>query len=33
MKKLSLILGLLPLAAFAAVGPQVTIYNDGFATV
>ena len=33
MKKLSLLLGLLPLAAFAAVGPQVTIYNDGFATV
>lgn len=33
MKKLSLFLGLLPLAAFAAVGPQVTIYNDGFATV
>ncbi|MGD9781996.1 MAG: DUF4139 domain-containing protein [Kiritimatiellia bacterium] len=33
MKELSLIFGLLPLAAFAAVGPQVTIYNDGFATV
>ena len=33
MKKLSLLLGLVPLAAFAAVGPQVTIYNDGFATV
>ena len=33
MKKLSLLLGLLPLAAFAATGPQVTIYNDGFATV
>ena len=32
MKKLVLFLGLLPLAAFAA-GPQVTIYNDGFATV
>ena len=33
MKKLSLLLGLIPLAAFAAAGPQVTIYNDGFATV
>ena len=33
MKKLSLLLGLVPLAAFAAVGPQVTINNDGFATV
>ena len=33
MKKLSLLFGLLPLAAFAAAGPQVTIYNDGFATV
>ncbi len=32
MKTISLLLGLLPLAAFAA-GPQVTIYNDGFATV
>lgn len=32
MKKLVLFLGLLPLAALAA-GPQVTIYNDGFATV
>ena len=32
MKKLVPFLGLLPLAAFAA-GPQVTIYNDGFATV
>ena len=32
MKKLVRFLGLLPLAAFAA-GPQVTIYNDGFATV
>ena len=32
MKKLVLFLGLIPLAAFAA-GPQVTIYNDGFATV
>ena len=32
MKKLVMFLGLLPLAAFAA-GPQVTIYNDGFATV
>jgi hypothetical protein len=33
MKKFSLLVGLLPLAAFAAGGPQVTIYNDGFATV
>ena len=33
MKKLSLLLGLIPLAVFAAAGPQVTIYNDGFATV
>ena len=33
MKNFSLLLGLLPLAAFAAAGPQVTIYNDGFATV
>ena len=32
MKQLALLLGLIPLAAFAA-GPQVTIYNDGFATV
>lgn len=32
MKKLVSFLGMLPLAAFAA-GPQVTIYNDGFATV
>lgn len=32
MKNLVLFLGLLPLAALAA-GPQVTIYNDGFATV
>ncbi len=32
MKKLVSFLGWLPLAAFAA-GPQVTIYNDGFATV
>ena len=33
MKILSLLFGLFPLAAFAAAGPQVTIYNDGFATV
>ncbi len=33
MKKLSLLLGWIPLAAFAGLGPQVTIYNDGFATV
>ena len=32
MKKLVLLLGFVPVAAFAA-GPQVTIYNDGFATV
>ncbi len=32
MKKLVLFLGWLPAAALAA-GPQVTIYNDGFATV
>lgn len=32
MKKLVLFLGWLPLAAIAG-GPQVTIYNDGFATV
>ena len=32
MKKLVLLLGFVPAAAFAA-GPQVTIYNDGFATV
>ncbi len=32
MKKLVLFLGWFPLAALAA-GPQVTIYNDGFATV
>ena len=32
MKKFAWLLGLFPLAAFAA-GPQVTIYNDGFATV
>ena len=32
MKKLVLLLGWLPAAALAA-GPQVTIYNDGFATV
>ena len=32
MKTLVSFLGWLPLAAFAA-GPQVTIYNDGFATV
>jgi len=27
------IIALIPLVAFAAAGPQVTIYNDGFATV
>ncbi len=32
MKRLALLLGWVPLAALAA-GPQVTIYNDGFATV
>ena len=32
MKKLAFFIGLIPLAALAA-GPQVTIYNDGFATV
>ena len=32
MKSLARLIALLPLAAFAA-GPQVTIYNDGFATV
>ena len=32
MKTLARLIALLPLAAFAA-GPQVTIYNDGFATV
>ena len=33
MKTLAVLAGLIPLAAFAAGGPQVTIYNDGFATV
>lgn len=33
MSRLSLILGLLPVAVLAAAGPQITIYNDGFATV
>ena len=32
MKKWALVWGLIPVAAWAA-GPQVTIYNDGFATV
>ena len=33
MKKLAFLIGWMPLAALAAGGPQVTIYNDGFATV
>lgn len=33
MSRLALILGLLPVAVLAAAGPQITIYNDGFATV
>ena len=33
MKKILIPFAMFPLAAFAAVGPQVTIYNDGFATV
>jgi hypothetical protein len=33
MKKFSFLIGLIPFAALAAGGPQVTIYNDGFATV
>lgn len=33
MKRRALMLAALPLAALAAGGPQVTIYNDGFATV
>ncbi|MGD9612484.1 MAG: DUF4139 domain-containing protein [Kiritimatiellia bacterium] len=32
MNRFAMLAGLIPLAAFAA-GPQVTIYNDGFATV
>ena len=33
MKRFALLVAWAPLAAFAAVGPQVTIYNGGFATV
>lgn len=33
MKRLLCILGLIPFVALAVSGPQITIYNDGFATV
>ena len=33
MKRFALLVAWAPFAAFAAGGPQVTIYNDGFATV
>ncbi|HAL93107.1 MAG TPA: hypothetical protein DCM68_08815 [Verrucomicrobia bacterium] len=33
MKKIAILIAWVPFAAFAAGGPQVTIYNDGFATV